>query len=423
MSVSVPYSAVSDGALSAAELDANFEALVDGVNDQLADTPAGARIESITRSGVTLSFTLADDRVLTVDFPIFTDQGAWATSTSYSANDQVEGPGIYAGSTYYAAEAHTSGTFATDLGAGKWILLAGRGDDAAAVSWQGTYSGATTYAQGDGVLDGSSPSRLYVSKVSSNTGNTPASSPDEWQPVGVNGGSGVSVDQVLYLIAADRTNGSGGAGGSDQPALMNVETFTASGTYTPTSGARTCKIIVTGGGGGGGSADSTNDAVGSGGGAGGTVIYSGVIPTSTATVTIGAAGAAGSAGAGGAGGNSSVSFDAVTLTANGGSGGAQATSVTVTAGADGGSSSGGDVNLPGGHGGFGLGASGHSSLSGDGGSSYWAAGGKHLVAEGDGNAPPANAYGAGGGGGYRGSGTDYDGGAGAAGFVIIEEFS
>jgi hypothetical protein len=46
-------------------------------------------------------------------------QGNWATSTAYSLNDAVfEDNGVY-----YCTEAHTSGTFSTDLAAVKWTVL------------------------------------------------------------------------------------------------------------------------------------------------------------------------------------------------------------------------------------------------------------------------------------------------------------
>ena len=51
-------------------------------------------------------------------------QGAWVTTTVYELNDAVE----EAGSSYICIIAHTAGVFATDLGAGKWELLAQKGD-------------------------------------------------------------------------------------------------------------------------------------------------------------------------------------------------------------------------------------------------------------------------------------------------------
>lgn len=47
-------------------------------------------------------------------------RGAWLTATAYEARDIVSKDS----STYLCATAHTSGTFATDLAAGKWMLLA-----------------------------------------------------------------------------------------------------------------------------------------------------------------------------------------------------------------------------------------------------------------------------------------------------------
>jgi hypothetical protein len=46
---------------------------------------------------------------------------AWQTSTAYVVGDLV----VEAGTNYYCEEAHTSGTFATDLAAGKWHALTG----------------------------------------------------------------------------------------------------------------------------------------------------------------------------------------------------------------------------------------------------------------------------------------------------------
>jgi len=53
-----------------------------------------------------------------------TNRGAWVTGAAYSVQDFVS----TAGSTYLCAVAHTAGTFATDLSAGKWTLIASKGD-------------------------------------------------------------------------------------------------------------------------------------------------------------------------------------------------------------------------------------------------------------------------------------------------------
>lgn len=50
-------------------------------------------------------------------------EGAWLTATSYAVNDLVREDG----SSYICVEAHTSGTFSTDLAASKWELFASKG--------------------------------------------------------------------------------------------------------------------------------------------------------------------------------------------------------------------------------------------------------------------------------------------------------
>jgi hypothetical protein len=52
------------------------------------------------------------------------DATAWATTTGYVIGDTVK----ESGNTYYCLEDHTSGTFATDLAADKWVLLGVVGD-------------------------------------------------------------------------------------------------------------------------------------------------------------------------------------------------------------------------------------------------------------------------------------------------------
>ena len=50
-------------------------------------------------------------------------QGAWSTATAYGVDQLV----AESGNTYICVTAHTSGTFATDLAAGKWELVAQKG--------------------------------------------------------------------------------------------------------------------------------------------------------------------------------------------------------------------------------------------------------------------------------------------------------
>ena len=54
-------------------------------------------------------------------------KGAWVTATAYAPSDVVSN----SGSSYVCVEAHTSGTFSTDLSAGKWQVAAAKGDTGA----------------------------------------------------------------------------------------------------------------------------------------------------------------------------------------------------------------------------------------------------------------------------------------------------
>jgi len=203
---------------------------------------------------------------------------------------------------------------------------------------------------------------------------------------------------------------------TDKFSTINIQTFTSSGTYTPTANMRYALIECVGGGGGGGGGNTVG--VGGSGGAGG---YS-RIERSAATigasqvVTIGAAGA-GTTGAGGAGGN--TVFGATILTCNGGLGGAVGVNGDAVDGGAGGTATGGDLNIAGGGGGGGFEyPGGGEGLSGSGGSSYFGGGGHgrgglfSLVGI------NGVAYGSGGSGGL-GTGT---GGAGAAGLIIVTEY-
>lgn len=128
--------------------------------------------------------------------------------------------------------------------------------------------------------------------------------------------------------------------------LINVQTFTANGTYTPTAGMNFVIVDAVGGGGAGGGAAVTGvgqAAVGAGGSSGGRTVGRFVSPGSQA-VTIGAAGVAVSGAGGGAG--ATTSFGAL-LTALGGLGGpiSLAGALVVTNGVDGATASGTGGNI------------------------------------------------------------------------------
>ena len=204
---------------------------------------------------------------------------------------------------------------------------------------------------------------------------------------------------------------------------MNVQVFTTSGTYTPTSGMLYADVFAVGGGGAGGGAGASSASVAiyaAGGGGGGysrSVISAATIGASQ-TVTIGAAGTGVSGATGNAGGATSLGSLVI---ANGGAGG---TGVTVIGGATavlGGTSGTGQITGTGMPSMPGIQYANSGGWSGGGGASVMGGGGKSSNSAGAGNA--ASGYGAGGGGaiGYNAV-SAYAGGNGTAGYVAIIEY-
>lgn len=118
----------------------------------------------------------------------YTWKGPWATSTSYLLYDTIES----GGSGYVCVEAHTSGTFDTDLTAGKWQVFTSKGADGLGITWSGVYSEETQYAINDAVSYlGSS----YICKLSS-VGNAPTNT-TYWDKIAEKGADGVGTGDVL----------------------------------------------------------------------------------------------------------------------------------------------------------------------------------------------------------------------------------
>lgn len=252
----------------------------------------------------------------------------------------------------------------------------------------------------------------------------------------------VSVGAGLFTASA--TGGDKGAdtvntnayysGGAAGYIFLGTQAFTASGTYTPTTGARRIVARLWGGGGGGGgtASSATKSAGGGGGGAGAYTEYYAAVPAAQ-TVTIGAAGTAGaSSGAdGGTGGATSLGALA---TAPGGLGGkgavaASTQNVTALAGGAGGAPGTGTITFAGQGGGAGFGANVSTVVASHGGTGGGLGGGIGGAASsnGVGSAQAGSAgrsYGAGGGGGSaQDTGQSAAGGAGSIGLLLVDEYA
>jgi hypothetical protein len=212
-----------------------------------------------------------------------------------------------------------------------------------------------------------------------------------------------------------------------------TQTFTGSGTYTPSAGLVYCTIETIGGGGGGGGvgvAISSNIAAG-GGGAGGYSRSTKVAADIGASkaVTIGAAGAAGATGdnTGGTGGDTSVG---TLVIARGGTGGAGAGALFVGPGGLGGVLGTGDATGTGAPGMTGSGDVTTTAVAtgGGGGSGLFGGGAVANATNVGATAIPGVAgsgHGSGGSGAANsaaGGATTQPGGAGTAGYVVITEY-
>jgi hypothetical protein len=108
--------------------------------------------------------------------------------------------------------------------------------------------------------------------------------------------------------------------GSSSGGLLNIQTFTSSGTYTPTPGTTKVIVEVVGGGASGGSCAATTGSTASGASGGGSGAYAKALITSGfsgVAVTVGAGGAAPAAGANDGNDGGSSSFGSLVVAPGG----------------------------------------------------------------------------------------------------------
>ena len=233
---------------------------------------------------------------------------------------------------------------------------------------------------------------------------------------------------VSHFNSAQFTNDQGFISLINSNLSLNIQVFTSTGTYTPTSGMVYCEIEILGGGGAGGgapAANATQCAAGGGGGGGeyAVGIFSAATIGASKAVTIGAGGV-GNTSAGAAGGTSSVT---TLITALGGAGGqagvAETLCLAVDGGAGGTGGTGGSYRTPGSTGQLGivtLISTGYISVGGIGASTQVGSGGHPAVGAGQ----AGTGYGSGGAGASNIPSTvaASNGGNGAPGVVIITEY-
>lgn len=218
--------------------------------------------------------------------------------------------------------------------------------------------------------------------------------------------------------------------------LVNVKKITASGTYTPTAGAKFCIAELQAGGGGGGSAATCTNGQSAGGGGGASGGYALIkFTAATSAVVIGSGGSGGVASASGTNGVNGGNTSIAGVTVYGGSGGWSGPARSTfpqgnnTSGRTTASSNNGsaivvkDLSGQSGQGGVAYGPA--NSFGGGGGSSPLGVGaGGGITTSSSGVGAAGNLYGSGGSGSASVSGTpSVIGGDGSSGVVIIWEYS
>lgn len=233
------------------------------------------------------------------------------------------------------------------------------------------------------------------------------------------------------------TNGAGSITLASKGGLLDFQIFTSgsSATYTPTTGTNNIIVEAIGGGGAGGGAAATTSAVAAGGGGAGGGYFRKLITGIsglTGTYTVGLGGTKGSAGnnAGNAGSDTTFTINSVTYTAKGGGGGggspsSTGTGITGTQGTPGSTTS-GDINVQGGYGsgGFVYFAGLFCYYGNGGGTIYSQFTSGSYVASATTTGIAGQLYGGGGtGGANSGTQSATTGNVGAAGVIIVWEFS
>lgn len=246
----------------------------------------------------------------------------------------------------------------------------------------------------------------------------PAANPN-WSSGGAGTGTVTSVTCGATVITASGT--------CPTIAVVKTQLFTASGTYTPSTGLVYAEVECRGSGGGGGGANLSSVPGGAGGAGGGQgslsrSILSAATIGASQTVTIGNAGSGGASGFNNGTAGSDCSFGTLVIGKGGGAGGASDPGAGNGAPGAGGVAGTGQFSEPGISGGSGNTNAGSSNFNILGGSGGGAGGGAGTVV---GGGAAATGYGAGGAGGARtSSGTtgSFAGGGGSKGYVLVKEY-
>lgn len=180
--------------------------------DRVADPDGGGLYRCAVAHTSATSGTFSADRAahpsywaLITQVPVWV--GTWTTATSYSTQDIVR----YTNAYYYCVAAHTSGTFATDLAAGKWTLvfnLQDAYDQAAAAAASATAAaGSATAAAGSATAAANSATAASgsASAAATSATNAATSATNSSTYATSSSGSAVAADNSRIAAASSAT--------------------------------------------------------------------------------------------------------------------------------------------------------------------------------------------------------------------------
>lgn len=147
-----------------AAVDAELDGISQSINALRTVVALNQRDDGEIRDGRVKLFTLGSDVLsLLVAQGGATPRGNWTTATTYALKDVV----AQGGNTYICAVPHTSGVFATDLAAVKWLLLAlGSTPNASGLAFSPTGTIAATNVQ-DAINESDTEVRALITNLQS----------------------------------------------------------------------------------------------------------------------------------------------------------------------------------------------------------------------------------------------------------------
>lgn len=149
-----------------ARVDAEFDAVALTLSETLANLALIQRDDGKLRDSVVELHALSSAVMALLSSYNATPRGPWLTATDYAYKDLVS----QSGNTYICVVAHTSGTFATDLAANRWLLFSlGTAIGAGAVTFTPTGTIAATNVQ-DAINESDTEIRAAVA-VAQSTAN------------------------------------------------------------------------------------------------------------------------------------------------------------------------------------------------------------------------------------------------------------